>query len=378
MASRLRLLQMDLSSSYPLARAGGHRTVHSLLRHLSLDPDVECMALVARRGLGSQLPEYDPKLADFETLGIRGLSVGLDRWIFDCGYPVWAVDRVEDVAAEAIAAFRPDVVWSNSFLSLPLARRARELGLAAVWYIHDRRAAAEDLRLAADLGIERIAASRSLADHVRRVSGGDTEPIYPLITEDDYIVRRDGDGDSNGDRYVTLINPRPVKGYDVFLGIAPLLPDIRFLVVEAWPLGPGLGEVEERLAGLGNVRFLRQQADARTIYRQTRLLLVPSIVEEGGPRVIREAQLNGIPVLGSPRGGVPEMVGDGGAIIDDYENPAAWARAIRAALEEPARFEEMSREAARNARREDLMTDQILRQFKDACRRAIRKARHES
>src|SRR3954454_15297910 len=162
----MRLLQLDLSSSYPLARAGGHRTGHSLLRHLARDGEMDCLALIARRGIGSQLPEYDPKLADFETLEIRGVAVGPDRWTFDCGYPIWAVDRVEDVVPEAMNEFRPDVVWSNSFISLPLLRRARAVGLPAVGYIHDGRAGEEDLRAAEGLGIEQVAASRTLAEHV--------------------------------------------------------------------------------------------------------------------------------------------------------------------------------------------------------------------
>ena len=81
-----------------------------------------------------------------------------------------------------------------------------------------------------------------------------------------------------------------------------------------------------RAAGLDNVSFLRQVADAREISRQTRLLLVPSVVEEGGPRVVREAQLSGIPVLGSPRGNVPDMLGEGGDVIEDYKNPRGVGR----------------------------------------------------
>ena len=94
------------------------------------------------------------------------------------------------------------------------------------------------------------------------------------------------------------------------------------------PLGAERETVEAQLALFPNVRFVRRLADTREIYARTRILLVPSVVEEGGPRVIREAQLNRIPVLGSARGGVPEMVGDGGLIIADYEDAGAWAAAI--------------------------------------------------
>lgn len=360
----MKILQTDLCSGYPLARAGGHRTIHSLLLELTCSGFAECMSLFPRRGLGSQLPEYDPKLTDFESLGIRGLQVAAGRWTFDCGYPAWAVERVEDALAECMESFQPQVVWCNCFPSLPLLMAARGRGLGAVWYVHDCRPAAEDLRRAANAGICLLAVSEFIAGRIRQFIGGPCAVIYPLIRESDYITGRDDPG------YVTLINPRPVKGYETFLSIAAALPEMRFLVVEAWPLGEGRPAVEKQLAELGNVKFVHQLADTRAIYRQTRLLLAPSVVEEGGPRVIREAQLNGIPVLGSSRGGVPEMIGEGGVVIEEYENPAAWTSAIRELLGDAERYAGMAAAAHRNAYREDLQSATIVRQFRESCRRA--------
>ena len=365
----MKLLQADLSASYPMARAGGHRTVHSLLKHLASDPGTECLALVARRGLGATLTTYDPRLADFDALGVRGVVVGRDRWVFDCGYPIWAVDRVEDVFAEAIDTFQPDVVWSNSFLSLPILLRARRLGLAAVWYIHDGRTDAVHLREAIGAGVAMAAVSRFLADKVRQQSGCECETIYPLINEDDYVVERDEGG------YVTLINPRPVKGFDTFLELVPLLPEVEFLVVESWPLGDGLAEVRGRLDQMGNCAIPSATAG--------RACDLPADPVAAGPlgrggsavRVVREAQLSGIPVLGSRRGGIPEMLGDPAVVIDDYENPHAWAGTIRAVLGDQSRYTALSDLAARSARREELTTGQIVRRFAELCRRAAGAAR---
>ena len=257
----------------------------------------------------------------------------------------------------------PDVVWSNSFRALPLLAKASP-DIAAVWDVHDCRPEASDLRRAVQCGVVMVAASHFLSDRVRRLSGGECETIYPFIFDDEYLVA------PAAEEFVTFINPRPVKGYEIFLGIPPLLPEFCFLVVEGWPLGEVLPVVEAQLAKLPNVRFLRQQSDARAIYRQTRLLLVPSVVEEGGPRVIREAQLNAIPVLGSPRGGVPEIVGDGGLILRDFEEPSAWVDAIRGVLDVPAYWEALSQAALRNAHRPDLQARTILGQFMEACQRA--------
>jgi len=363
-------LQADLCSSYPLARAGGHRTVHSLLLQLShtsnFQSDFQCMALIPRRGLGSQLPDYDPRLADFEALGVRGVRLPADRWIFDCGYPVHAVDRVEEVFPSLLDSFGPDVVWSNCFASIPLLLEACRAGAGAVWYLHDRRPRPDHLRCALDAGVQLVAVSRFIADRAARESGGNCDVVYPLVNETDYIAA------PAAEQYVTFINPRAVKGYEVFLGLPPLLPEVQFLVVEAWPLGDERADVERRLAGFNNVRFLRQVADVREIYQKTRVLLVPSIVEEGGPRVIREAQLNGIPVLGSPRGGIPEMVGEGGHIVADYLDPASWAEEIRVLLDEPDVYAAMSARARANAWREELRTETIVERFAGICRSAAK------
>jgi glycosyltransferase involved in cell wall biosynthesis len=355
----MRLLQCDLASSYPLGRAGGHRTVHSLLLYLSRD-SVECMSLFPRRGLGSVLPEYDPKLTDFEALSIREFHVAPGRWTFDCGYPVWAVERVEDELDPCIKMFDPDVIWSNSLLSPPILREARSRGLPALWYVHDGRCKPDDLREAVELGVTVVACSNFLRHRIFQVSGVRCEAIYPLIWEDDYRVEH------RTPHFVTLINPRPVKGYDIFLEVAALLPDVPFLVVEAWPLGAEREKVENQLTEMRNVTFVRQLPDPLEIYAKTRILLVPSVVEEGGPRVVREAQLNGIPVFGSPRGGVPEMVGTGGIIIADYQDARAWANAIRMLLDDAEAYQSLSDAALESAHRNDLMSRTIGERFKAA------------
>lgn len=357
----MKVLYLDSYSSYPLARAGGHRSGHCLLHRMARRPDVACMALMPKRGRGAQYPSYDPKVSDFEALGIRQFRQDEDGWHFDCGYPIWAVDEVAPVVPEAFTRFQPDLVYCQSPLALPFLREARARGAAAIWYIRDTRPKAEDLLAAGELGVQLVALSAFAGDRIRQLCGLEAEVVHSLVEEEHYCVEPDPEG------YITLINPIADKGYEIFLGLVKLLPEHRFLAVEAWPLGPDLEQVEAELAVLPNVRFLRQQADVRQIYRQTRLLLVPSVIEEGGPRVVREANLSGIPVLGSPRGAIPEHLGDGGLIIDDFENPAAWAEALGSLLADPARQRQLSRAAWHNARREIFTTPYIVRRFLEIC-----------
>jgi glycosyltransferase involved in cell wall biosynthesis len=54
----------------------------------------------------------------------------------------------------------------------------------------------------------------------------------------------------------------------------------------------------------------------RKFYGQIDLLLVPSLLEDAFPRVILEAAGNGIPVIATRVGGIPEALGGSGILID--------------------------------------------------------------
>lgn len=367
----MKILHIDLCSSYPLARAGGHRTMHAMLKWIAKQNDMDCVSVYSRRGMGSQLIEYDPGLSDLFFLGVKSVNIENDRWIFDCGYRAIAENDVEGSFDEYLAEYQPDVVWSTGFNSLPLLQRARQSGCGALWYIQDCRPELHDLQTAGSQNIEIIACSDFIKQRMKKLASVESTTVYPLIDYRDYLVK------DNSKKYVTFINPRPVKGYETFLKIAGRSPDVEFLVVEAWPLGENFSAVEQQLGCLPNVTFMPQTTDVRKVFSQTKILLVPSVVEDAAPRVIREAQINGIPVIGSRRGGIAEITGEGGLIIDDYENAASWASVIHTLINDAARMETLSMLALENARREDFSENEIMQHFKQACHRAIKKLKRE-
>ena len=70
------------------------------------------------------------------------------------------------------------------------------------------------------------------------------------------------------------------------------------------------------LGKLKNITILPNTHDPRRFYAITRLLLMPSLWNESFGRAAAEAMLNGIPVLASNRGALPETVGDAGFLFD--------------------------------------------------------------
>lgn len=125
---------------------------------------------------------------------------------------------------------------------------------------------------------------------------------------------------------VTLMNMTEAKGARVFYDLARRLPDVPFLGV--------LGSYGHQLPpppGLDNVTIWENQPDARTIYRRTRVLLMPSEVESWG-RCAIEAAVSGIPTIAHPTIGLVEALGPAG-VFADRQNLREWEMTLRALLD---------------------------------------------
>ena len=83
--------------------------------------------------------------------------------------------------------------------------------------------------------------------------------------------------------------------------------------------------------------------------RGAAVLLAPSRNDDPCPMTVVEALADGLPVLGSARGGIPELVGEEAALPPD--DPAAWRAALSALWSDPPRARRRRRCRARRARR---------------------------
>jgi glycosyltransferase involved in cell wall biosynthesis len=166
---------------------------------------------------------------------------------------------------------------------------------------------------------------------------------------------------------VTFVNPEPRKGVHVFTRIAEVLsrrrPEIPLLLVEGASKASFLPQLGIDLSGLKNLRIVPNSPDARQFLAATKILLMPSLMENAG-LVAMEAMLNGIPVLASNRGALPETIGDAGFLFDiparytpdTRELPTAaevepWVETIIRLWDDAAEYDRWSRAARERAER---------------------------
>jgi glycosyltransferase involved in cell wall biosynthesis len=218
------------------------------------------------------------------------------------------------VFEDLVQSARPQVLltYGGDWLGVRVLEHSRRLGIRTVFWLHNLAYA--DRRLF-DLVDLTIVPSRFAAEHYRKSLGIEATAIPPPFDWNRVLCER-----SNGQQYVTFVNPQPYKGVFYFARIVEQLhrcrPDIPVLVVE------GRSRAAEWLARTGldlnrpnSLFFMRNTPDPRDFLRATRLLLVPSLCHETFGRVAAEAMMNGIPVLSSNRGALPEVLGGAGFVF---------------------------------------------------------------
>jgi glycosyltransferase involved in cell wall biosynthesis len=354
----MRILYASERPPYPFFLGGAARCAHKLLRSLAGDLGVDCAAVGSSDY--TTTPWAFPSDSEFATLEIRSAQYDGRRGSIDCGYPVRVFRDFWNALGRFVDDYKPDVIWSQLEGARSVLEIGKAKGIRGLIYVHDAEFDADELRAIANLGCQVVCNSAFIAEKARRAIGRTAHVVYPAM-ELYFGTERDPGG------CVTMINPHRVKGIDTFFAIAGRMPAQRFLLVESWRLNEAdLAALQARLAEAPNVRFTSRFRHAFDLSR-AKLLLVPSVWEEGFGMVAVEAQSCGIPVIASARGGLGESVGDGGVMIDDYRNADAWVEAVNRVLSDGAVYDDWSRRALRHANSSDFAVTPLARRFLAVC-----------
>ncbi len=224
-------------------------------------------------------------------------------------------------------SFKPDVVWfyGGQTLDMLIADEARDRGIPVAFYLANGNYKAS--RWCRDVDLI-LTDSQATADMYRNAVGYIAKPIGSFLDPKIFVAAE------HENKRLLFVNPSWQKGASVFVQLAVKLererPDIELEVVEAradWPavLRETTLKMGKLRNALSNVTVTANTSDMRGPYSRARVLIAPSLWWESSGRVLAEAMLNGIPALITNRGGMPEMVGNAGAVFDFpevcYEEP---------------------------------------------------------
>ncbi|WP_435169638.1 glycosyltransferase [Falsirhodobacter sp. 1013] len=281
-------------------------------------------------------------------------------------YPVWRSWNPQDAVEGVAKAERPDVIVVMGGAVVPVAHSARRTGLPTVIQVHDVEDEWHkgDFREVVDLPV--IANSKFTAEVYRTRHGANAQVIYPFMPLEDYKV-------VSSRRRVTFINPIFRKGLRTAYEVARLCPQIPFTFVGNLPdTDEQDNPVNPNRYTLPNVIYQPFCSDMREVYGECRILFVPSQWDEAYGRVVNEAQISGIPVLASTRGGIPEAVEGGGLLLDADAPPEVWAEALNKMNSDVALYDKLSEAAIRSAERPELNPHRQMKAHEDALMQAIR------
>ncbi len=208
---------------------------------------------------------------------------------------------------------RPDVVitFGGLLLDIEIQRCARAAGALLVFYLANPSYGRPETFSRVDLVVTN---SQATCAHYQKTLNLKSHSVGLFVDPRRALAAR------RDPQFVTFINPLPEKGVSLFLKLlaraAVEAPDMRFLVVESrGRLHDALQKLGLPLSLLDRVTRLPKQDDIATVYGVTKVLLMPSFWFEAAGRILIEANANGIPVLATDRGGIPETLNGAGRLL---------------------------------------------------------------
>jgi glycosyltransferase involved in cell wall biosynthesis len=259
---------------------------------------------------------------------------------------------------------RPDAVIVNS-VSRAAWRWIREdlraLGIVAVLYVREAHALTH-------LTISREEPDVLIANATAHVDALAVAGFQCLLVPS-VIDRRSASVESSR-RDVVLVNPIAENGVDLVFELARSRPDISFVLQESWPLDETYrADLSNAIEGLPNVELRAPVPAPSDVYRHARILL--ATYPDGRPRVIAEAQHNGIPVLAKSFPALAEAVGQGGVLVAPEVPIDEWIRVLSRLWDDTEEYERLSVLAREHDARDEMDPEKIAERFETAIQDAL-------
>jgi glycosyltransferase involved in cell wall biosynthesis len=171
-----------------------------------------------------------------------------------------------------------------------------------------------------------------------------------------------------------FVNPLPSRGLTAVVALARARRDVHFAFQLSWPLRRrDQRALRHWTEGHPNIEIRAYEEEPARVYRDARVLLLPYRVDQR-PRVVVEAQWNGIPVLATDLPAHREAVGVGGMFAPVEASPAEWTAAFGALWDDRSTYEQLSASARAHARREEQDPARIAARFESLTEKVAQSA----
>lgn len=128
-------------------------------------------------------------------------------------------------------------------------------------------------------------------------------------------------------KFVTQINIHKLKGGDIFYNLVSNT-KLPYIAIQS---EPGSEELDKKIFDVISKRknsvYFNHTKNIKDIYFATKILLVPSLVDETFCRVVNEGLMNGIPIVTTGAGNIKYLVGDAALVLPN--DPNLWKEEVK-------------------------------------------------
>ncbi len=357
-------------------KGGGEISALFLMKKLARDHNINSIGI---GGNGKKLKKKGIDFFEYEVpfyINEGFMPYHLYRFLLEMYFEKKLTQKIKDIEPDLLVLQSPSRVSSlhkkNTFKTIVFVRALSAYGIESkeakkikhsynLPILFAKRKRNKNFLEDADLVITN---SNFMKNKLKEKIGIDSKVVYPFIDCSEYEF--EGDIQEKSGEYVTFSTLKKGKGGEIVLKIAEKLPEKKFLILKGKKPNKKLVKKSKRL---GNVKIKDWVEDMGKIYKKTKVLLMPSVWEEPFGRLPIEAGVNGIPTIGSNRGGLPESIGKGGIVVEDVWDIEKWVECIKK-FDDDEYYKEMQKKAIKNAKKKNATN--MVKKFKNIVEREFK------
>lgn len=255
-------------------------------------------------------------------------------------------NQIENELAVQHANNNFDVVLTQLIFSPEALLWSKKENLPSVYFIRNNEMKIDLSISSKHSPTKLIANSKFTARNAKARWKRSTHVIYPFCNLQETIPL------TRNPKYITMINPFPLKGGRILYQLAEEMQHRLFLVAIGWTglrrkdgtwhprqwnlISKAHADTSVRppeeidFSVLPNVKIVKGENDMQKIYQKTKILIFPSQWKEAFGRSVLEALAAGIPVIATNVGGILETgLSNGGQLLDKKAPIESWINAIK-------------------------------------------------